>query len=159
VWGWQPYHLHGPIVLKSGNLKLLESSRLVQACNGVALYFTWWILLVYILNCCTAELWTTVRPYHNPVREVTPTRWPNDGRSVIFVDTGWNVVQITRRTRRVCAPPLALPRWMLIGMANVPNTTADKNGAHNLSPSLTVFEITKHVREFWLPKCIIVEST
>jgi hypothetical protein len=29
-----------PIVLKSGSLKLLEPSGLVQACNGIALPFT-----------------------------------------------------------------------------------------------------------------------
>ena len=37
AWGWQPYHLHVPIVLKSGSLNLLETSGLVQACNGIAL--------------------------------------------------------------------------------------------------------------------------
>ena len=31
AWGWQPYHLHVPIVLKSGSLKLLEPSGPVQA--------------------------------------------------------------------------------------------------------------------------------
>jgi len=41
-WGkggrcWQPYHLHMPIVLISGSLKLLEPSGPVQACNGIAL--------------------------------------------------------------------------------------------------------------------------
>ena len=35
--GWQPYHLHVPIVLKSGCLNLLEPSGPVQACNGIAL--------------------------------------------------------------------------------------------------------------------------
>jgi len=35
--GWQPYHLHVPIVLKSGSLNLLEPSGPVQACNGIAL--------------------------------------------------------------------------------------------------------------------------
>jgi hypothetical protein len=30
---WKP-HLHVPIVLQSGTLKLLETSRSVQACNG-----------------------------------------------------------------------------------------------------------------------------
>ena len=34
--GWQPYHLHAPIVLKSGSLSLLEPSGPVQACNGIA---------------------------------------------------------------------------------------------------------------------------
>jgi hypothetical protein len=35
-WG-QPYHIRGPIVLKSGSLNLLEPSGPVQACNGIAL--------------------------------------------------------------------------------------------------------------------------
>ena len=37
AYGWQPYHLHVPIVLKSGGLILLETSGPVQACNGIAL--------------------------------------------------------------------------------------------------------------------------
>ena len=37
AWGWQPYHLHVLIVLKSGSLNLLEPSGPVQACNGIAL--------------------------------------------------------------------------------------------------------------------------
>jgi len=37
VQGWQPYHLHVPIILKSGSLHLLEPSGPVQACNGIAL--------------------------------------------------------------------------------------------------------------------------
>ena len=37
AYGWQPYHLHVPIVLKSGTLNLLEPSGSVQACNGIAL--------------------------------------------------------------------------------------------------------------------------
>jgi hypothetical protein len=32
--GWEPYHLHVQIVLKSGNLNLQEPSRPVQACTG-----------------------------------------------------------------------------------------------------------------------------
>jgi len=43
--GWQRYHIHVLIVLKSGSLKLLEPSRPVQACNG-DLYF-----LLYIMVC------------------------------------------------------------------------------------------------------------
>ena len=34
AYGWQPYHLHVRIVLKSGSLTLLEPSGPVQACNG-----------------------------------------------------------------------------------------------------------------------------
>ena len=40
AYDWQPYHLHVPIVLKSGSLNLLESSGPVQACNGIALPLT-----------------------------------------------------------------------------------------------------------------------
>ena len=36
--GWQPYHLHVPIVLKSGSLNLLEPSGSVQVSNGIACY-------------------------------------------------------------------------------------------------------------------------
>jgi len=37
AWGWQPYHLYVPIILKSGSLKFLEPSGPVQACKGIAL--------------------------------------------------------------------------------------------------------------------------
>jgi len=37
AYGWQPYHLHVSIVLKSGNLSLLEPSGPVQDCDGIAL--------------------------------------------------------------------------------------------------------------------------
>ena len=39
AYGWQPYHLHVPTVLKSGSLSLLEPSGLVQACNWITLPF------------------------------------------------------------------------------------------------------------------------
>ena len=35
--GWQIYHFYVSIVLKSGNLNLLEPSGPAQACNGIAL--------------------------------------------------------------------------------------------------------------------------
>jgi hypothetical protein len=37
--GWQPCHLHVPIVMKSGSLKHLEASGPAQACKGIALTF------------------------------------------------------------------------------------------------------------------------
>ena len=37
AFGWQPYHLHVPIVLKYGSLSLMELSEPVQSCNGIAL--------------------------------------------------------------------------------------------------------------------------
>jgi hypothetical protein len=39
AWGWKPYHLHVPSILKSGSLNLLESSGPVQGCNGIVLPF------------------------------------------------------------------------------------------------------------------------
>jgi hypothetical protein len=35
--GLKPCRIHVPIVLKSGSLNLLEPSRPVKACNGIAL--------------------------------------------------------------------------------------------------------------------------
>ena len=32
----------GAVVMKSGNLNILEPSGLLRACNGTALPFTWW---------------------------------------------------------------------------------------------------------------------
>jgi hypothetical protein len=43
AYGWQPYHLHVAIFLKSWSLNLLEPSGPVQACNGSALPFYWFI--------------------------------------------------------------------------------------------------------------------
>jgi len=40
AWGWQPYHIHVPFVLKSGSLNLWEPLGPVQASNGIALPFT-----------------------------------------------------------------------------------------------------------------------
>ena len=37
--GWQPYHFHAPVVLKSGSLNLPEPSGPVQGCKGIALPF------------------------------------------------------------------------------------------------------------------------
>jgi len=37
--GLKPYHLHVPIVLKSGSFNLLEHSGLVQGCTGTAVPF------------------------------------------------------------------------------------------------------------------------
>ena len=49
--GWQPYHLHVPIVLQSGSLKLLEPSGPVQACNGIILPFNPVVLV------CSQRMW------------------------------------------------------------------------------------------------------
>jgi len=48
AYGWQPYHLHVQIVLKSGSLNLLEPSGPVQACNGIALPLR--LLLCFIIQ-------------------------------------------------------------------------------------------------------------
>jgi len=48
AYGWQPYHFHVPTVLKSGSLKLLETSGPVQACNGIALPFIISLYVIYV---------------------------------------------------------------------------------------------------------------
>jgi hypothetical protein len=45
VYGWKPYHLHVPTVLKCGSLNLLEPSRPALACNGIALPLPYSFLL------------------------------------------------------------------------------------------------------------------
>jgi hypothetical protein len=40
AWGWQPYHLNVPNVMKSRSLNLLEPSGPHQACYGTALPYT-----------------------------------------------------------------------------------------------------------------------
>jgi hypothetical protein len=55
AYGWQPYHLHVPIVLKSGRLNLLEPYGPVQACNRIALHNSDWKqwLFPYVAFMCT----------------------------------------------------------------------------------------------------------
>ena len=38
AYDWQPYHLHGPTVLKSGSLCILEHSEPVQVCTGIVFF-------------------------------------------------------------------------------------------------------------------------
>ena len=49
AYGWHPYHFHVPIILKSGYLSPLETSRPAKTCNGIALPFIV-ILLLEIHN-------------------------------------------------------------------------------------------------------------
>ena len=48
AYGWQPYRLHVPIVLKSGNLNLLEPSGPAQACNRTALHYMYICMCIYL---------------------------------------------------------------------------------------------------------------
>jgi len=47
AWGWQPYHIYAPTVLKSGSLNLLEPSGPLQAGNGIILHY----IYIYICVC------------------------------------------------------------------------------------------------------------
>ena len=58
VWGWQTYHFHVPIVLKSGSLNLLEPSGPAQDCNGIALPLPLPIRIKYII----LSNWVTLEP-------------------------------------------------------------------------------------------------
>ena len=57
AYGWQPYHLHVLIVLKSGSLSLLETSGSVQACNGIALPLPWFCCQPAFDNVANIVLW------------------------------------------------------------------------------------------------------
>ena len=46
--GLTTLHLHVPIALKSGNLKLLEPSGPVRACNGIAFLFIYLFICLFI---------------------------------------------------------------------------------------------------------------
>ena len=69
AWGWQPYHLQVPIVLKSGSLNLLEPSGPVQACNGIALPLPF-ICVWYFRLSQTVISQMTVWLLHNWVQEM-----------------------------------------------------------------------------------------
>jgi len=56
AYGWHPYHLRVPIVLKSGSLNLLEPSGPVQACNGIALPLQWLYLSTAITQSGRSQL-------------------------------------------------------------------------------------------------------
>jgi len=67
TYGWQPYHLHVPTVLKSGSLNLLEPSGPVQTCSGIALPL--YILFIIVKADCRVpfaphlhHIWTTFAP-------------------------------------------------------------------------------------------------
>jgi hypothetical protein len=49
AYGCKPYHLHVPIVLKSGSLNLLEPSGPVQACNGDCFTFLPTYTVIYTI--------------------------------------------------------------------------------------------------------------
>ena len=51
-----PYHLHVPIVLKSGSLNFLEPSGPDQACNGIALLLP--LPIVKEAGCAPGPVWT-----------------------------------------------------------------------------------------------------
>jgi len=51
VKGWQPYHLHMPIVLKSRRFNPLETSGPVQACNGIFLMYFHIYIYIYMCVC------------------------------------------------------------------------------------------------------------
>ena len=69
--GWQPYHLHVPIVLKSGSLHLLEPSGSIQDCNGIALpfYSFWTPVLVHKYRRAITINTVNDQQKHSPVRE------------------------------------------------------------------------------------------
>ena len=66
VWSWQLYHLHMPIVLKSGSLNLLELSGPVQG---------------FLLNCINNEFYATKDEWHAAVWKLTWWKYKFAGSS------------------------------------------------------------------------------
>ena len=55
--GWQPYHLHVPIVMKSESLHHLETSGPVQACTGIVLPLLYQLSYPGFLKCSLLFPW------------------------------------------------------------------------------------------------------
>ena len=77
AYGWQPYHLPVPIVLKYGSLSFLEPSGSVQACNGIVLPCIWRLRV-----CC---FWTFVDLYQITRRHIPD--FHNFSVSTLFLTT------------------------------------------------------------------------
>jgi hypothetical protein len=87
--GWQTYHLHVPIVLKSESLSLLEFSGPVQACNEIALPFLYTLYVcqssnlyshctdgVFFISCRLVQLvLLQSKPRESPVVIMTSGVW------------------------------------------------------------------------------------
>jgi hypothetical protein len=102
-YGWQPCHLHVPILLKSWSPNLLETSGPVKACNGVALpfYEDWefchfiysyvlWLDLWILGNSYVTGLVTTSTKYSKGVVNL----WLSMFHSTVLYSTctlSWNV--------------------------------------------------------------------
>jgi hypothetical protein len=74
----QPYHLHVPTVRISDSLNFLEPSRPFQACTGIAVPFTHFVLcrMLHIIH----NLWTvSVRSLAKPTINCTMIRKYHDG--------------------------------------------------------------------------------
>ena len=65
--GLQPYHLHVPNVLKSGNFNLLEPSGPVQACNRIAVPFSLHLDSMQHFSFLTrsVQLTMSILPHHH----------------------------------------------------------------------------------------------
>ena len=99
VWGWQPYHLHVPIFMKSGSLNLLEPSRPVQACNGVALPLP--LTKLYGVTCHKLQI------------SLSP--WLRSAEDRLRWDSNTGTAEMNVHTRIICTPhcnPLFFPRLL-----------------------------------------------
>jgi len=85
AYGWQPYHLHVPIVFKSGSLNLLEPSGPVQACNGIALL----IAFVYI-GCNVTMLHIEICELMQDIQG----RWRRNTRTNLWTGRNWNCLSL-----------------------------------------------------------------
>jgi hypothetical protein len=83
AYSWQTCHLLVPIVLKSGNLNLLEPSGTGKACNGIALPF---FFVFKGLNKCNSTS-TSLHAFKELKRKIYCTfalRWCSVRRCIVF---------------------------------------------------------------------------
>jgi hypothetical protein len=72
AYGIKPYHLHEPTVRISESLNLLEPSGPFQACAGIAVPFTLFVLCRTSMLHIIHNLWTvSVRSLANPTVNCT----------------------------------------------------------------------------------------
>ena len=98
AYGWQPYHLHMPTVLKSGILNHLEPSGPVQACNGIAFAFVTYVDILGII-WFISFLWINIKMYWFTII------WLCFSLSMVydgFAFVPWNWFQVHIEFRRQC---------------------------------------------------------
>ena len=123
--GWQPYHLHVPIVLKSRSLNLAETSGPVRAGIGIALLLLVSFLLIseickhflsWMFNCFSAD------DAKLPNDSVISSLWCTVYNYVLYVKYTWWALILSESTLfdlRHTSPWLWFVSYFIVGVCNV----------------------------------------